>query len=133
MAAKPQNRPKSGYKLAPEHTRFRPGKSGNPKGRPKGTRNLKTDLAEELAERVVVTENGKARSMSRQRALIKRLANKGLQGDAKSIDKLLALSLRLVSQAEETQPVNLSEKDEEILKRFEDRVAKRLKSGGGKR
>ena len=36
-----------GYKKPPIHTRFKPGVSGNPKGRPKGTKNLATDLAEE--------------------------------------------------------------------------------------
>ena len=37
-----------GYGKPPEHTRFQPGRSGNPRGRPKGTKNLKTDLVEEL-------------------------------------------------------------------------------------
>jgi hypothetical protein len=41
-----------GYGRPPEHTRFRKGHSGNPKGRPKGTRNLLTDVQEELAERI---------------------------------------------------------------------------------
>ena len=41
-----------GYGKPPKHTRFQPGQSGNPRGRPKGTKNLKTDLEEELSERV---------------------------------------------------------------------------------
>ena len=31
-----------GYRKPPVHTRFKPGQSGNPKGRPKGPRNLAT-------------------------------------------------------------------------------------------
>ena len=37
-----------GYKNSPEHTRWKKGQSGNPTGRTKGQRNLKTDLAAEL-------------------------------------------------------------------------------------
>ena len=37
-----------GYKKPPKRTQFKPGQSGNPRGRPKGTKNLKTDLAEAL-------------------------------------------------------------------------------------
>ena len=48
-----------GYGKPPVHSQFQPGKSGNPKGRPTSTKNLKTDLAQELAERVQVTENGR--------------------------------------------------------------------------
>jgi hypothetical protein len=39
-----------GHAKPPKHTRFQPGQSGNPRGRPKGTKNLKTDLIEELGE-----------------------------------------------------------------------------------
>ena len=41
------------------HTRFRKGKSGNPQGRPKRTKNLKTDLIEELREQILVREGSR--------------------------------------------------------------------------
>ena len=45
-----------GYKQPPKHTQFKPGQSGNPKGRPKGTQNLATDLAEELRRHLQTLE-----------------------------------------------------------------------------
>jgi hypothetical protein len=59
-----------GYGRPPKATRFKPGVSGNPNGRPKGTRNLATDLAAELGEQITVRENGRPRPISKQRALI---------------------------------------------------------------
>lgn len=43
---------KVGYRKPPAKTRFQPGQSGNPNGRPKGSVNLKTDLRSELSERI---------------------------------------------------------------------------------
>src|SRR5713226_4587348 len=43
-----------GFKRPPVHSRFRKGCSGNSKGRPKGTKNLRTDLSEVLQERITV-------------------------------------------------------------------------------
>jgi Family of unknown function (DUF5681) len=61
-----------GYRRPPEATRFKPGRSGNPKGRPKGSPNLATDLSAELGEQITVREGGQERRVSKQRALIHR-------------------------------------------------------------
>jgi hypothetical protein len=60
-----------GYKTPPKDTQFKPGQSRNPNGRPKGARNLKTDLADELQERIVLREGGERRTVSKQRAMLK--------------------------------------------------------------
>jgi Family of unknown function (DUF5681) len=84
-----------GYKKPPRHTRFRPGVSGNPKGRPKRPRNFKEDLAKELARIVMVVENGTRRKLSTQRALIRRLVALGLEGDRVASQSLLSFASEL--------------------------------------
>lgn len=70
----------TGFKKPPKKTRFKKGKSGNPKGRPKGTKNLKTDLEEELQELIHLKEGGKNKHVSKQRAVIKALMAKAVRG-----------------------------------------------------
>jgi Family of unknown function (DUF5681) len=53
-----------GYGRPPMTTRFRPGQSGNPRGRPKGARNLSTIVAAALSERVAINENGRRRQIT---------------------------------------------------------------------
>lgn len=109
-----------GYKKPPKHTRFEPGQSGNPKGRQKGTKNFKTELAEELQERILVREGGKAREVSKQRALVKRLTEKALQGDVRAASIIVNMVARFLSQDEEPDgEQGLSVEDLAILQDFE--------------
>jgi hypothetical protein len=63
-----ENSRSAAYRRPPEATRFKPGQSGNPKGRPKGSRNFSTAIEKELNARVVVNENGKRRTITRRDA-----------------------------------------------------------------
>lgn len=58
------------------HSRFKPGQSGNPRGRPKRSKNLATPLEEELSQTVVITENGERRRLSKGALVIKQIVNK---------------------------------------------------------
>lgn len=82
-----------GYGKPPKNTQFKPGKSGNPKGRPKGIQNLSTDLEQELGEKILVTEAGKSQPVTKQRAMIKSLFAKALKGDVRASSVLINLIL----------------------------------------
>ncbi len=59
-----------GYGKPPEHTRFKKGHSGNGQGRPRGVKNLATLLGAALDEKVIVTENGRRRKITKREAII---------------------------------------------------------------
>ena len=79
-----------GYAKPPHKTRFEKGKSGNPAGRVKGSKNVSKLLLQALGEPVVVNENGERKRITKGEAMIKQLVNKGASGDARSIQLLLA-------------------------------------------
>jgi hypothetical protein len=72
-----------GYRRPPVNRQFRPGQSGNPKGRPKGSKNLATTFAEILSRPIKVRDrNGKIRTLSKLEAMIEGITNKAIAGDA---------------------------------------------------
>ena len=113
-----------GYGKPPERTRFKPGQSGNPRGRPKGTKNLKTDLMDELAQRIAISEGGQLQTVTKQRALVKSAVNRGIKGDARATNTMLSTMMRLCDTGEGAPDVEetLLGDELEILKAFEDRV-----------
>jgi len=92
-----------GYKRPPRHTRFQPGKSGNPRGRDKGVCNLATDVRRTLQTPVRLNEQGKPRRVSTQEAALLRLREKALKGDARSLDRVLELA-RLFNSTSDLTP-----------------------------
>jgi len=55
----------------PVNNRFKKGESGNPNGRPKGIKNLKTDLVEELQEKISIREGDRSVEISKQRLIVR--------------------------------------------------------------
>jgi hypothetical protein len=105
-----------GYGRPPAATRFKPGQSGNPNGRPKGAKNIETDLSEELGQKIKVREGEQTIRISKQRAMIKALMAKALRGDSRAI----ALLLNLTFKTQDTTPEEkvLTPNDEAILDEY---------------
>ena len=72
----------------PEYTRFQPGHSGNPKGRPKGTLGRAALLRRILEEKVEFREGDRLRKMSKFEAMHYTIVHKALKGDAKAFKAL---------------------------------------------
>jgi hypothetical protein len=83
-----------GYRRPPASGQFKKGTSGNSKGRPKGSKNFITLLEQELAQKIVVNENGKKKSITRLQAMVKRIVSGALQGDQKALLTLVEILRR---------------------------------------
>jgi Family of unknown function (DUF5681) len=105
-----------GYKQPPTHLQFQPGQSGNPNGRPKGTRNFKSDLRDELSETISFREGNREVSISKQRALIKRLVASAIEGDARSVATLMSFCARAFGDDNDEQ--EQAAEDREIVEAF---------------
>lgn len=81
-----------GYGKPPKRTRFRPGQSGNPAGRPKGSRNASSLAKLALERRITVDHNGRRQRMTVREFACLRLAEKAAEGDLKALDYLLMLA-----------------------------------------
>ena len=74
-----------GYRRPPVNRQFKPGQSGNPRGRPKGSKNFPTMFAEAMSRPVTVRDKkGKIRTLSKQELMVEVMVNKALAGDPKA-------------------------------------------------
>ena len=111
-----------GYGKPPRLTRFTPGRSGNPRGRPSGSKNLATLLSEALNEPVIVAENGGRRKISKCRAIITQLVNRSAKGDLRAAKILLDIIQNIELRSEPASPeASFSEADEKIIEQLKAR------------
>jgi len=90
----------------PRHTRFKKGQSGNPKGRPRGSKNFYALLTKVLNERVVATLKGRQTTITKQEAILVQFVNQAVTGSFRHAQLLIIKVLPLMEQwAEEmSQP-----------------------------
>lgn len=86
---------KVGYRNPPGHSRFKPGQSGNPSGRSKGSQNLKTLFNQILDEKISLRDGSEIKKVSKAEAVLRAVVLGALKGDPRN----LAILLRLAEQA----------------------------------
>lgn len=64
-----------GYGRPTAHTRFKKGESGNPNGRKKGQRNIRTVVDDTLKQRITMREGNRTRSVTKLDAVIVTMVN----------------------------------------------------------
>jgi hypothetical protein len=114
MSFRKKNNYQVGYAKPPQKTRFEKGKSGNPAGRLKGSKNISKLLLQALSEPVTVNENGERRRITKGEAVIKQLVNRGAAGDARSIQLLLA-EMRNRLESELAQDPDIPDQTQQLL------------------
>ena len=116
MPKKPKSNDDVGYKKPPRHTQFKPGQSGNPKGRPKNARGLKTDLKAELVSKMKIRMNGQEQSGTKQQLMLRTLSARAASGDVRATQVILNLVMQVFGPEDHiTGPKILSPQDQQIL------------------
>ena len=107
-----------GYGKPPADTRFKAGRSGNPKGRPKGRKNLKTIIQEVFDAKITVREGGRTRSITKAEGLVLRHFEKALKGDHHAMTALIRMAAEvglLESSEVQLEAAPLSNEEKKIL------------------
>ncbi len=113
-----------GYRRPPKSTQFKPGVSGNPKGKPKGSRPVGALLQEIIRQKIAVNENGKTRRLPVLEIMLRRLANDAMRGEQRSIKFLLSLLEHYSDSSQTTlQLGEMLAEDAEILAEYLDETA----------
>ncbi len=112
-----------GYGKPPAESRFKVGRSGNPRGRPKGKLNLATILTQVMGAKVVVNEGGRRKSKSKFEVSMTQLANKAAGGNLAATKMMLNLTplLEPVGVVEASTPDLVA--DRELAMRFAAKLA----------
>lgn len=115
-----------GYCRPPAAHQFKPGRSGNPKGRPKGSRNLATIISEMLARRIPTKINGETQRILPTEALVQVVLRKALNGDRHAWETVFGWIDETEALKERREAVrSIDDKDAEILRRMQERFVQR--------
>ena len=117
---------KVGYGRPPEKTRFRPGRSGNPRGRPKKPKSIREKFERELARKVAIREDGRVRKIPKIDLWVRRVIADAIKGSHQA--SRILIEMRSASDDEIAQGIaeqtieELTAEDLEILDRYLARV-----------
>lgn len=109
-----------GFAKPPKSKQFQKGKSGNSKGRPKGSKNTLKILDELLSQKVLITQDGRQIKISKKTAILLQSVNSAVRGDIKSLQVILPhmLAADQIAEASNANAKSLSAQDKQIIQQF---------------
>ena len=99
-----------GYKRPPRHTRFQPGVSGNPYGRRKGSKNIRSIFEKILGEEISLREGSVTKKITKAEAVVRSLVISAMKGDSISQQNLFRLSEKIGQFFEPPAPLQRIER-----------------------
>jgi hypothetical protein len=106
----------------PVHSRWKPGQCGNPRGRPKGSPNFKTEVTLMLEAPIVVNENGKTKRVSTRKAALLRVREGALKGNHRFLSILLGYAAWVDGGLATEPPGDISNDDQAILDAYREEI-----------
>jgi len=94
----------SGWGKPPKHSRFKPGNSGNPKGRPAKPRGVAEAVARHLDKPMKVLVGGRARRISKREVLVHQLFERAMEGDLPAAKLVLSYDMASRRNSQEPNP-----------------------------
>lgn len=113
-----------GYGKPPVHTRFKPGMSGNPKGKPRGRKSHKEIVRAIFDEKISAQTPNGLKKMTKLEALVHTNMNRALKGDARASDQIFKIAREfglhedVLEASDKFGAQILAEEDEAILRRY---------------
>jgi len=98
-----------GYGRPPTDSWFKPGQSGNPLGRPKGSKNLRNSVERIFTNKITIREGGKVRKVTRLEAVLLTNLNQALKGDQRAIRAVHVISTALGLMEERPQRLEVGD------------------------
>ena len=99
-----------GYKRPPRHTRFQPGVSGNPSGRRKGSKNIRSIFEKILGEEISLREGSVTKKITKAEAVVRSLVISAMKGDSRSQQNLFRLAEQIGQFVEPPVPLQRIER-----------------------
>jgi hypothetical protein len=125
-ARTPGRRTDVGYGRPPVEHQFKPGQSGNKRGRPKGSKSEATIINELLSRKIKITQNGKTRQISLLEGIHLKFAEDALRGNPKSAAFLLARK-QFTESFEQPATATLDTDDRTVFESFVKELEERFK------
>lgn len=124
-----------GYGKPPKSAQFKPGQSGNPRGRPKKAKGVDTIIREQMLQSITVHTAAGPKRMTRAEALIVKAVEMAAKGNFRALNTLLdrygrAVPDAPISVAEDSVAEDLNAVDQATLFLLRQQIAMEQQNGG---